>query len=194
MFTKLLVCGPKVAAVGAVKVYCAPGMDVAVKVSGEPTHTGPLFVNSATGVGLTVTEVVAKGEVQPFCVTVREYNPLIAKVALVRVMLLEPIVTAVKPSGPLQLYVAPAIAAATVETVKDCPSQSAATAFNVGVPGTAFKTTVVVACADVQPFCVTVTLYVPAIALAITGFCTIELKPPGPLHKYWPFKTFDAKS
>src|SRR5207244_10327723 len=57
----------------------------------------------------------------------------------------------------------------------------------VGVAGLALTTTFVVPAAEVQPFTVMVTEYVPAsavVALARVGFCTAEMKPFGPVHEY----------
>jgi hypothetical protein len=57
----------------------------------------------------------------------------------------------------------------------------------VGVAGVEFTTTAVVPVADVQPFVVTVTLYVPPIAvvaLVMDGFCTDEAKLFGPVQLY----------
>src|SRR3954447_10617264 len=57
----------------------------------------------------------------------------------------------------------------------------------VGVAGMALTTTFVVPAAEVQPFTVIVTEYVPAsavVALARVGFCCVEVKPFGPVHAY----------
>src|SRR5262245_37334308 len=57
----------------------------------------------------------------------------------------------------------------------------------VGVAGVALTTTFVVPAAEVQPFTVTVTEYVPAsavVALARVGFCADDVKPFGPVHAY----------
>jgi hypothetical protein len=54
-----------------------------------------------------------------------------------------------------------------------------------GVAGVAFTTTFVVPAAEVQPFTVIVTAYVPAsavVALLRVGFCRAEVKPFGPVH------------
>lgn len=59
---------------------------VAVINSDCPTQTGLFVVKTAEGTGFTVTFVVAKPEVQPFCVIVKEYKPLIAVVAFKRVI------------------------------------------------------------------------------------------------------------
>ena len=48
-------------------------------------------------------------------------------------------------------------------------------------------TTLVVAGADVHPFNVVVTVYIPLIAtvaLGLTGFCDVLVKPAGPDHEY----------
>ena len=56
-----------------------------------------------------------------------------------------------------------------------------------GVAGVAFTTTEVVPAADVQPLTVMVTEYVPASAVVVfarVGFCSDDVKPPGPVHEY----------
>jgi hypothetical protein len=48
-------------------------------------------------------------------------------------------------------------------------------------------TTFVVPAAEVQPLTVIVTEYVPAsavVAFARVGFCSDDVKPPGPVHEY----------
>src|SRR6185503_14997431 len=52
----------------------------------------------------------------------------------------------------------------------------------VGVAGVGFTTTFVEPAADVQPFTVTVTKYVPA-SVAV-GFCCAEVNPFGPVQEY----------
>jgi len=57
----------------------------------------------------------------------------------------------------------------------------------VGVAGVAFTTTAVVPIAEVHPFVVIVTLYVPAnatVALGRVGFCNAEANAEGPVHAY----------
>lgn len=51
----------------------------------------------------------------------------------------------------------------------------------VGVAGIGLMTAVVEPAADVQPFTVMVTKYVPA-SVAV-GFCSDEVKPLGPVHE-----------
>jgi len=67
------------------------------------------------------------------------------------------------------------------------PVQTGAFDDAVGVDGVALTTTAVVPIPDVQPFTVTVTLYVPAIATVAdgrVGFCTDEANDEGPVHEY----------
>jgi hypothetical protein len=55
----------------------------------------------------------------------------------------------------------------------------------LGVAGVALTTTLVVPAADVQPFTVTVTEYVPAsatVALLRVGFWSADVNPFGPVH------------
>ena len=57
----------------------------------------------------------------------------------------------------------------------------------VGVAGIGFTTTTVVPAALIQPITVAVTEYVPAaneVALAIEGFCNVEVKLFGPVQLY----------
>ena len=56
-----------------------------------------------------------------------------------------------------------------------------------GVDGNALTTTVVVPRPEVQPLTVMESEYVPlkaVVAFARVGFCSEEVKPPGPLHAY----------
>ena len=88
-------------------------------------------------------------------------------------------------AGPVQAYVAPVTAG--VDKLIVPPVQTGELAVAVGVAGTAFTTTAVVAAALVHPPTVTVTLYVPAIAVVAEGrdgFCTAEVKVEGPVHAY----------
>src|SRR4029079_2150835 len=68
----------------------------------------------------------------------------------------------VKPFGPVQAYVAPLTNAVEREIV--APVQYGPPLLAVGVAGMALTTTLVVPAAEVQPFTVTVTEYVPASA------------------------------
>ena len=67
-----------------------------------------------------------------------------------------------KPFGPVHEYVAPLTVGVDSEIV--APSQYGPPFDAVGVAGVAFTTTFVVPAAEVQPFTVTVTEYVPASA------------------------------
>ena len=56
-----------------------------------------------------------------------------------------------------------------------------------GAASAELTTTFVVPAAEAQPFVVTVTEYVPAIATVApdrVGFCADDAKPPGPVHEY----------
>src|SRR5213596_2805572 len=67
------------------------------------------------------------------------------------------------------------------------PSQYGPPFVAVGVAGVALTTTLVVPAAEVQPFTVTVTEYVPAsavVAFVRVGFCSDEVKVFGPVHAY----------
>jgi hypothetical protein len=74
-----------------------------------------------------------------------------------------------------------------VESAIIAPAQYGPALLAVGVAGIALTTTFVVPAAEVQPFTVIVTEYVPAsaiVALARVGFCCVEVKPFGPVHAY----------
>src|SRR5438270_9815023 len=67
------------------------------------------------------------------------------------------------------------------------PSQYGPPLVAVGVAGMVLTTTFVVPAAEVQPFTVIVTEYVPAsavVAFARAGFCCDEVKLFGPVHEY----------
>lgn len=87
--------------------------------------------------------------------------------------------------GPVQEYVAPTTAG--VERLIVFPEQTGVLLEAVGVAGVVLTTTTVVPCADVQPFVVTVILYVPAIATVAfvrVGFCAEETNAEGPVQEY----------
>jgi hypothetical protein len=148
-----------------------------------PSQYGPPFeALGVAGVGFTMTEVVPAAEGQPLTVMVTEYVPASAVVALARVGFCS---AEVKPFGPVHEYVAPLTVGVESEIV--CPEQYGPVFDAVGVAGTGFTTTDVVPAAEVQPFTVTVTEYVPAsasVAFARVGFCSAEVKPFGPVHAY----------
>src|SRR5216110_1083441 len=148
-----------------------------------PSQYGPPFVAvGVAGVALTTTFVLPAPEVQPFTVTVTEYVPASAVVAFARVGFC---CDEVKAFGPVHAYVA--LATVGVKSWIVAPSQYGPSLVAVGVAGVALTTTLVVPAAEVQPFTVTVTEYVPAsavVALANVGFCNAEVKPFSPVHAY----------
>src|SRR5207247_330604 len=90
-----------------------------------------------------------------------------------------------KPFGPVHEYVAPLTVG--VESATVARSQYGPPLLAVGVAGVALTTTFVVPAAEVQPFTVIVTEYVPAsasVALARVGFCCDDVKPFGPVQEY----------
>ena len=129
---------------------------------------------------MTTTFVVPAAEVQPLTLMVTEYVPASAAVAFARVGFC---CTEVKPFGPVQAYVALATAVVEseiVESAQNGPPFDAA-----GAGGIGFTTTGVVPPAEGQPFTVMVTRYVPAsaaVAFARVGFCSVEVKPFGPVQ------------
>jgi len=148
-----------------------------------PVQTGVLLdAVGVAGVVLTTTTVVATGEVHPDVVTVTLYVPAIATVAFVRVGFCKADVNA---DGPVHAYVAPLTVG--VERLIVLPVQTGVLLDAVGVAGVVFTTTTVVPTADVHPPAVTVTLYVPAMAVvaeARVGFCTVDVNDDGPVHAY----------
>jgi hypothetical protein len=129
-----------------------------------------------------MTEVVPAAEVQPLTVMVTEYVPASAVVAFARVGFC---CDDVKPFGPLHAYVAPATVGVFSWIVE--PAQYGPPFVAVGVAGMALTTTFVVPAAEVQPFTVTVTEYVPASAVVTeerVGFWSADAKPFGPVHAY----------
>jgi hypothetical protein len=125
-----------------------------------PVHTGVLLdADGVAGVALTTTAVVPAAEVHPFVVTVTLYVPVAAIVT-------EPMegfcADELKLFGPVHEYVAPATAG--VERLSVLPEHTGVLLDAVGAAGVVLTTTAVVPTAEVHPFVVTVTLYVPAIA------------------------------
>src|SRR4029079_13316214 len=176
-------CRAEVKPFGPVHEYVAP---LTVGVESEivaPAQYGPvLLAVGVAGVALTPTLVLPAAEVQPFTVTVTEYVPASAVVAFARVGFWS---AGVKPVGPVQAYVAPLTVGVEREIV--APSQYGPPLLAVGVAGVALTTTLVVPAAEVQPFTVTVTEYVPAAAVVVfgrVGFCSAEVKLFGSVHAY----------
>ena len=130
----------------------------------------------------TTTLVVPAAEVHPLTVIVTEYVPASASVAPERVGFCS---EEVNPFGPVHEYVAPPTSG--VESWMVAPSQYGPPLDAVGVAGIGLTTTLVVPAAEVQPFTVIVTEYVPAsasVAPERVGFCCGEVKPFGPVHAY----------
>ena len=131
---------------------------------------------------MTTTFVAPAADGQPLIVTVTEYVPASAVVALARVGFC---CDDVKPFGPVHEYVAPETKAVESEIV--APVQYGPPLLAVGVAGVALTTTFVVPAAEAQPLTVMVTEYVPAsavVAFARVGFCCAEVKAFGPVHAY----------
>src|SRR5438105_15830219 len=111
---------------------------------------------------------------------VTEYVPASAAVALDIVGFCA---DEVKACGPVRAYVAPLTSG--VKSAMVMPWQYGPPFDAAGVAGMGFATTFVVPAAEVQPFTVMVTEYVPASAVAaldFVGFCADEVKPFGPVH------------
>jgi hypothetical protein len=162
-------CSAEVKPFGPVHAYVAPAT---VGVDSEmvaPSQYGPpLLAVGVAGAALTTTFVDPAAEVQPLTVTVTEYVPASAGVALERVGFWS---AEVKPFGPVHEYVAPATVGVESEIV--APSQYGPPFEAVGVAGVGFTTTLVEPAAEVQPLTVIVTEYVPAsatVALERVGF------------------------
>jgi hypothetical protein len=163
---------------GPIHEYVAPPTVEAKSWIVAPAQYGPpLLAVGADGIGLTATVVDPAAEVQPLTVTVTLYVPASVAVGFCT--------DEVKPFGPAHEYVAPLTNG--VESWIVLPAQYGPPLLAVGVDGIGFTTTLVDPAADVQPFTVTVTEYVPAFAVvdpAMVGFCCDEVKPFGPLHAY----------
>jgi hypothetical protein len=67
---------------GPVQAYVAPANDVAVKFRLVPSQTGVLLPAVMAGAGLITTVVLPGAEVQLFTVTVTEYTPALATIAV----------------------------------------------------------------------------------------------------------------
>ena len=181
-FERVGFCCDEVKPFGPVHEYVAPLTNGVERVIVAPSQNGPpLVAVGVAGVALTTTFVVPAAEVQPFTVIVTEYVPESAAVALARVGFC---CEEVKPFGPLHAYVAPATVGVESEAV--APSQYGPLFEAVGVAGAGLTTTFVVPAADVQPFTVMVTEYVPAAArvAASVGVRRPEVNPFGPVHAY----------
>lgn len=161
----------------------APATVLAVKFNVEPAQIGLLLpAVGATGIGLTTTTVVPAGPGHPATVTVTEYVPASATIALAIVGFCE---EDEKLLGPVQLYVAPAIVLAAKFNTE--PAQTGLLLLAAGAAGVGFTTTVTVPTGPGHPPTLAVTEYVPdakGVAPAMEGFCNEELNPLGPVHEY----------
>ena len=118
-----------------------------------PSQYGPVLeALGALGIGLTVTVVVPAAEVQPLTVTVTEYVPVAAVVALAIVGFCR---AEVKPFGPVHAYVAPPTVGVLSAMVP--PSQYGPVLDAVGVAGTGLTVTVVIPASEAQPLTVAMT-------------------------------------
>src|SRR5258705_8674410 len=109
-----------------------------------PSQYGPPFdAVGAAGMGLTAPFVVPAAEVHPLTVTVKEYVPAWASVALARVGFWS---AEVKPFGPVHEYVAAATVG--VESWMVAPSQYGPSFDAAGVAGMGLTTTFVVPAAE----------------------------------------------
>src|SRR5438034_5015204 len=97
-------CCAEVKPFGPVHEYVAPLTDAVESEIVAPSQDGPPFdAVGVAGVAFTTTEVMPAAEVQPLTVTVTEYVPASAVVALERVGFCS---AEVKPFGPVHEYVA----------------------------------------------------------------------------------------
>jgi hypothetical protein len=168
---------------GPVHEYVAPVTAVVVRFRFAPIQIGLLLdAAGVAGIGFTTTAVVPKVPVQPFTVAVTEYVPALSAVT----PLMDGFcVVELNEAGPVHVYVAPTMFDAVRFNVD--PTHNGPLFVAVGAAGVALITTATVPAALVQPFTVTVKLYVPAIAsvaFARVGFCADEVYPPGPVHEY----------
>ena len=89
-------------------------LDVSVALPPAQMVDGPPLIVGVVGMALTTTFVLPAAEVQALRVTVTEYAPASAAVALVRVGFCR---FDVKPFGPVHEYVAPVTVAVLSEIV-----------------------------------------------------------------------------
>jgi len=143
-----------------------------------PAQYEPVLDAVGTGFGFTVTVVVAVAVQPAAVVTVTVYVP---DMATVEAAIVGFCVAFVYPAGPLQEYVPPPVEFSWMAA----PSQYGPVLEAVGA-GNGFTVTVVVAVAVQPSALVTVTVYVPDMAVvdaAIVGFWVALEYPAGPLHE-----------
>jgi hypothetical protein len=148
--------------------FNVPALAVAPSITVPVPKRLPGVVPVIVGVVFTETTVVPTALVHPFVVIVKLYVPAIAVVAPVLVGFCA---EDENEEGPVQLYVAPATA--EVDKLIVFVAQTGELLEAVGIPGVELTTTAVIPAPLVQPFVVTITLYVPAIAVVafvLAGF------------------------
>lgn len=133
---------------GPVQLKVAPATEVAVRFNVVPVQTGLLLpvVGGKEGGVFTITVTVPAAPVQPFTVAVTEYVPAAKRVTPA---ILGFCIADEKLFGPVQLYVAPAIALAVRFNVP--PKQIGLLLPATGAEGIGFTTTTVVAGELAQP-------------------------------------------
>lgn len=139
-----------------------------------------LFTIGVIGFSLTITAEESANPVHPATVADTKYLPALADAAFVIVGFC---IDDVKPFGPVQLYFARSMAEAVNSNV--APSHNGPLVDAFGAEGVSFITIILVPAVLEQPFTVTITEYVPALAdmvFAKDGFCNVELKPSGPVQ------------
>jgi len=153
-FARVGFCDVDVKPFGPVHAYVAFATVGVASAIVAPSQYGPSFdAAGVAGFGVTATLVFPAAELQPPTVTVTEYVPASAAVALARVGFC---CVEVKPFGPVHAYVA--FATVGVESAIALPSQNGPLLLAAGVAGTAvLTTTLVVPAAEVQPPTVMVT-------------------------------------
>src|SRR3954453_8294556 len=130
-------CSAEAKPFGPVHAYVAPATAGVESAIIPPAQYGPVLdAVGVAGIGLTTTLVVPAADVQPLTVTVTEYVPASAVVALARVGFCS---AEVKPFGPVHAYVALATVGVERETV--APAQYGPPFDAVGVAGVALTTT-----------------------------------------------------
>lgn len=177
---------------GPVQAYVAFAIVEAVRARVPPAQMGPPFAAAGAGGGVfTVTPVLAAVE-QPFTVAVTTYVPEAAAAApgIAGFRSVE-----LNPFGPVHAYAAPVTVAAVSASVP--PAQTGLLLPATGTAGDAFTTPEVLE-VEAWPAYVRTTVYVPVAAVVagvITGFCTDDVKPFGPVQENAaPEMDGDAKS
>jgi hypothetical protein len=172
------VCEVEVKEFGPDQEYVVPVL-LALRFNVEPEHKGPLLLaTGAAGVALITTVVVPATLPHPLTDTATEYVPLAAVVTLLIDGFCE---DDVNVFGPDHEYVAPVIVLAV--RFNTWPLHTGVLLPTVGAVGIGFTVTLTIPAGPAHPATVTLTEYVPVadvVALAIAGFCEVEVKLFGP--------------